>query len=318
MTLATPPNAMRLIEAWPRPADSPLSDARNAIWLPQRPLASCLRAIMSRDTRGVALDEAQRYTHFPATPTCSITWYFNGSAEWVRPGYPPHADSPGLPVSRVSFSGPFSNPGMIRNPGEVQVMIVLLMPDALARMTGIDAGEYLNRNLPVAEVFDPAWLEMCHAVDRAPGDDRRVALIESFLRSRWRDPADDGHPVGRLFADWWQALSRRAASHALGRSQRQAERRIKQWTGQPLRALRGLARSEQVFFEAAASVKSGQVNWRDLAAGHGYADQSHLCRETRRITGFAPEELRRRIATEEGFWTYRLWRFSDHAAMITG
>lgn len=38
-----------------------------------------------------------------------------------------------------------------------------------------------------------------------------------------------------------------------------------------------------------------------------YANQSHLCRETRRLTGFSPDELRRRIHGDEGFWLYRLW-----------
>jgi AraC-like DNA-binding protein len=39
----------------------------------------------------------------------------------------------------------------------------------------------------------------------------------------------------------------------------------------------------------------------------GYADQAHLCRETRRITGFAPEALRRQMTTAESLWAYRLW-----------
>jgi AraC-like DNA-binding protein len=44
-----------------------------------------------------------------------------------------------------------------------------------------------------------------------------------------------------------------------------------------------------------------------LAADTDYADQSHLCRETRRMTGFSPDDLRRRIGSEEAFWAYRLW-----------
>lgn len=317
MTPASPPKTLRRIEPWPRQAGSPLSGARNAIWLPAAPLISCLRAIMSRDTRGVTLDEAQRRNHFPATPVCSITWYFKGSAQWLRPGDPPHTESPGQPLGRVSFTGPITHPVIVRNPGEIEVMTVLLMPDALARMTGIDPGEYINRALPVADVLDPAWLALCAAVDEAPDDPHRIALIESFLLARWREPAVEERPAGRRFADWWQTLSHRAATSGVGRSPRQAERRVKQWAGQSLRVLRGLARSEQVFFEAVAGVRSGEVNWRDLAAGHGYADQSHLCRETRRITGFAPDELRRRIATEEGFWAYRLWGYTANATAIT-
>ena len=46
----------------------------------------------------------------------------------------------------------------------------------------------------------------------------------------------------------------------------------------------------------------------DVAQASGYADQSHLCRETRRITGFTPDDLYRRIAEEESFWSYRVWQ----------
>ena len=45
----------------------------------------------------------------------------------------------------------------------------------------------------------------------------------------------------------------------------------------------------------------------DSADGRAYFDQSHLCRETRRVTGFAPAELRSRIAEDESFWMYRIW-----------
>lgn len=44
-----------------------------------------------------------------------------------------------------------------------------------------------------------------------------------------------------------------------------------------------------------------------MVADSGYADQSHLCRETLPVTGFTPEALRQRMAEDEGFWSYRLW-----------
>jgi AraC-like DNA-binding protein len=165
--------------------------------------------------------------------------------------------------------------------------------------------------VPVEDVFDDTWLALCRAVDEAPGDEARVRLIEDFLLPRWRQARPEATRAGRLVADWSHSLALRAATSGLGRSLRQVERRIKQWTGQPLRELRGIGRSEQAFFEAVVALKSGSVNWSDVASNTGYADQSHLCRQTRRITGFAPEELRRLIATDECFWAYRLWGYSE-------
>ena len=65
-------------------------------------------------------------------------------------------------------------------------------------------------------------------------------------------------------------------------------------------------RAEQAFFRTLAAGE-GPVRWADVAADTGYADQSHLCRETRRVTGFPPEELRRLIHEDERFWIYRVW-----------
>jgi len=106
--------------------------------------------------------------------------------------------------------------------------------------------------------------------------------------------------------DWARALAMRAAVSGVGRSLRQAERRVKGWTGLPMRELRGMGRAEQAFFRTVTDGE-GAVNWADIAADTGYADQSHLSRETRRITGFPPGELRRRIVEDESFWVYRIW-----------
>jgi len=38
----------------------------------------------------------------------------------------------------------------------------------------------------------------------------------------------------------------------------------------------------------------------------GFADQSHMGREVRRVTGLAPGRLDDLIASDEAFWFYRL------------
>ncbi len=305
------PRSLRKAAPWPREPGSPLSAARNEIWVPHAPLASCLRAIMCRDTRGVALGEEQRYSHFPVTPTCSINWYFSGEGQLLAADCPAQADSPRTPFGRITLGGPLTRPIVTWNPGPMHAMVLLLLPDALALLTGIDPSAYLDRVVPVEEVFDASWLALCKTVGEAADDAQRVGLIEDFLLSRWQQARPQTALSGRLLADWSHSLALRAATSGFGRSLRQVERRIKQWTGQPLRELRGIGRSEQAFFDAVAALRAGEVNWSDVASNTGYADQSHLCRQTRRITGFAPEELRRRIATEESFWGYRLWGYSE-------
>jgi AraC-like DNA-binding protein len=272
----------------PAPAASMLSEARSELWVPRAALAPCVRAVFSRDTRSVALDDAQRYSHFPATPACSIVWYLSGSCDLLAAGHRAHAASPREPVARVALVGPFTRPSIVWNPGPMHAFVVMLMPDALALLTGLDPSAWIDRVLPAHEVLGEPWRALFDAVDGAGDDEHRVRLVESFLLPRWRGA--------------------RPVEPEAGRSARQAERRIKQWTGQTLRALRGMGRSEQAFFETvAAHDADGGVDWSEVADAAGYADQAHMCRQTRRVTGFAPEELRRRIAADESFWVYRLW-----------
>lgn len=299
----------------PRPYESrlgPLSAGRSELWLPSAALVSCMRAVIVRDTRAVALSDEQRYNHFPAAPVCSIAWYLSGSGELLDGNVPASPGSGRSPVPPVMFCGPFTRPVTTWNPGPMHAIMLLLLPDAMSLLTGIDPGAYLNRVLPVEEVLDDCWVAMCEAVGTAPDDAQRVQAIESFLHPLWQQARPKATLAGRYLSDWSQSLALRAATSGLGRSMRQAERRIKQWTGRPLRELRGLGRSEDAFFDAlAALVKNGSVKWSEVASNTGYSDQAHMCRETRRVTGFAPEELRRRILSEEGFWPYRLWGIGE-------
>ncbi|WP_019644204.1 hypothetical protein [Novispirillum itersonii] len=76
-------------------------------------------------------------------------------------------------------------------------------------------------------------------------------------------------------------------------SERQAERRV---------------RAEAVFHAACDRHRSGApLHFAALAAEEGFADQAHLSREVRRITGFPPGDFARRFAEDESFWLYRLW-----------
>jgi AraC-like DNA-binding protein len=287
---------------------SALSNAVNRLWQPRLSLSACVRGVMGRHTLGIELNEAQRFNYFPATPLCSISWWFEGSSELLDAGVAAQLDSPRtlLPTHCV-FGGPHSRPTASWNPGPVHTMMLLLMPDALHQLTGIDPLQWLNRLEDASQVLPPAWLAMCDAVQAASDDDTRVQLMQDFLDPLWQAARPHQAPGVQRYHDWADGLALRAATSGLGRSLRQVERRIKQWSGQPLRELRGLGRAEQAFYEAMAAQERGQLSWTDVAADSGYADQSHLCRETRRVTGFTPEALRQRMADDEGFWSYRLW-----------
>jgi len=282
-----------------------MDDERTRLWLPPLALAGCVRAVMLRDTRGRALDAAQRENYFPATPLVSLFWWIDGSSEWLAtPGFsvPP----PQRRHAPVLFGGPFTLPSHTRNPGEMRAFKLLMLPDAFSALTGVALERHVNQIVDARELLPPDWRDWAGAMSAAPDDAARLQLLEAFLLPRWQ--ALGTQRPGHRYADWTQALAVRAATSAAGRSLRQLERRIKAWAGVPMRELRAVSRAESAFYAVAAAEGRPGFNWADIAAEADYADQSHLCRETRRLTGFSPEELRRRMQAEEAFWAYRLWR----------
>lgn len=277
--------------------------------LPRPALSHCVRAIVVRSTLSLGRHWPQHahYNHFPASPLCTIGWFFAGHSECLDPGWPAAPDSPGTRVPQVYFSGPFTRPTISRNSPEGHVLMVMLLPDAVQAMTGLNPADWLNRYAPLDHALGANWRQLSSTVAQAADDDTRIRLIEDFLLPRWQAarPSAAAPSLLRL-SDWAHGLSLRAAMSGVGRSLRQAERRIKGWTGLPMRELRGFGRAEQAFFRALDD-GDDPVRWADVAADTGYADQSHLCRETRRMTGFSPADLRRRIAEDESFWIYRIW-----------
>ncbi|HEY1398710.1 AraC family transcriptional regulator [Roseateles sp.] len=306
--------------------DAPLHPGTVArLHIPPRALEGCLYAYLWRDlsaaaTNGEALTDAQCQSWFPATPLCGLSWTLSGRVRELDIGTDAARDvdvgtdidgnpGPWLPASVIG--GPRGGPKRFQATPDCRAFMVAIRPEALQAMTGIDLAELKDRMLPLSFIDDPAWRALDVAMLAARDEQTARRTLEDFLMPRWRAVRDEvlaDDPPPRGYAGWMQHLALRAIAAGHGRSVRQAERRIKQWSGQSLRALRLVSRAEAAFQQVRKlDEEEGAVIWSALAQDHGYADQAHLCRETRRLSGFSPEELRRRVAHDEAFWAYRVW-----------
>ena len=281
------------------------------LWLPRASLSACVRGALVRSTLGFALSDEQRINRFPASPLCSLNWWFEGCGEVLV------AEGDAMPGARAArepmpgrwvLAGPQTRPVSSWCPGPAHGMMVLFMPDALHLLTGVEPSALTDRFVDAQSVLPRDWLDLCDAVQRLPGDAERLACLEDFLEPRWQACRPALPLRAQHYADWAMHLAQRAAMSAPGRSLRQLERRIKRWAGLPLRELRGFGRAEQAFFDAAAAVEvQGGVSWAAVAANAGFSDQPHLCRVTRRITGYTPQALYEGMQRDEAFWAYRVW-----------
>lgn len=283
------------------------------LWQPRASLSTCIRATLVRNTLGADLADAQRFNHFPAAPLCSLTWWFSGDSLSVAPPGSGECDAalaskkpmPG----RCVFSGPQTGPVSTWCPGPAHFLMVLIMPDALEALTGLRLDELTDQLLDASRVLPADWLPLLQAVQEAPDDSQALQRLENFLDPRWQQCRSIQPGMMRRYSDWLAYLAQRAALSGPGRSLRQWERRVKRWSGLPMRELRVMERAEDAFLttSAVATQTRRKVDWAQIAADAGYSDQSHMIRATRRVTGLSPQALSQGIQHDESFWAYRLW-----------
>lgn len=273
--------------------------------LPGPALGACIFLAVERDTRGVVLSEAQRFNYYPATPFPMLSWTFEGDLRMVRDSSSSAAPVLEPALSRVVFSGPHRRPSASWSPGPVHALSVAFYPEALSRLLGIRLEPFMEQILPLdAMVSGPLWetlrsVQVVHGVAPFHG-------IEAALRPLWQTVG--GNTTAPTVRDWLKSMAVRLAFSKTGVGVRQAQRLIKDWTGQSHRDLQLYARTEQAMACLAAQPAHAPVDLAGLAAEAGFADQSHLGREVRRVTGLSPRQLDALTRTEEAFWFYRLMK----------
>ncbi len=270
---------------------------------PSAGLASCVRGYVTRSTLGQAHAADVRKSHLPAALTCAITWFIEGKSTLLQAA---GLESPEPAPQAVVFNGPRTQDVVSEDRGPVQSFMVLLMPDAVRAMAGLDISAHVNRFSAMSDAFDVAWHRMAQAVLDAPNDASRIEQIEAFLEPRWRAACEQGQSQVKRYQDWVHDISRRAQDHGVGRSMRQAQRRIKEWAGLSLRQLQGIVRIESSLSQVQEVDQQGQPDWSQIACENGFSDQAHFCREVRKISGLSPTALRRAVAEDDSYWMYKL------------
>jgi AraC-like DNA-binding protein len=120
----------------------------------------------------------------------------------------------------------------------------------------------------------------------APTPEARMRLLEQLLLDRAARPLalepEIGYAVSRLHAGMPVAEVADRVGAAPGRFGRRFANRI----GLLPKRFARVRRFQRIL--SVASVSPGNLDWADLAVGHGYVDQSHLIRDFREFAGITP------------------------------
>ena len=240
---------------------------------------------------------------FPAMVYCSLTFFTEGAVAL------PDDTGALRPLPPWVVSGPRTRPVASLTLAPLRTLGVVLHPDAFALLTDLAPAALHDRNDPADILLGPGWDDWPRALRACADEAAQLAWIEDALGARWRAVR------GRWNADLAASLRRIAAPDGaasvpalgatLGVGARQAQRRYRERVGLSPAQARRLQRMNAAVY-ALRDPAAPARTLADLAAELGYADQAHMARELRELTGLPPSQLERRIDTDRDYWPYRL------------
>ena len=271
------------------------------MWPPAARWREHLLMLVVRDTRGCALEAHERLNRFPANPYCCITWMLEGRIELLSQGDTPRERT----LPRHFVHGCQSRPCVSRNEGDRHSFCAVFYPDAFHALFGVDLAAIQDGFVDASEILAGQGLVLLEAVAAAQDDDRRRAIIDEFMQAY----------AAALGTSAWMRLRRlganvglQVASRLLGVGPRQVQRLARREGGMNVPGLSRLWRGERSLRQVRARIQEGRpIDWAAHAADAGYADQSHLVRECKEISGRTPTQIVRQAPHAEADWMYRLW-----------
>ncbi|ADW69595.1 helix-turn-helix domain-containing protein [Granulicella tundricola] len=176
----------------------------------------------------------------------------------------------------------------------VDSLDVLFRPLGMYRLFGVPISPLTGGGAEGRAVFGPQISSLYQRLGNAESFAERVQLLDRFFLRRLQQahPLD---PTARAMR--WLASGRcnvGDAARMVGISERQFERRSKQWAGVSPKALARVSR----FQRAIAEYRSGHSTWLDIAHKVGYYDQMHLIRDFHDLGGGAPTQVVNEILDE--------------------
>jgi AraC-like DNA-binding protein len=169
-----------------------------------------------------------------------------------------------------------------------------LEPLAARRLLGRPLSELADQVVPLDDLGSPWSVRLAHHVAQAPDWPARFDAAERLLEDRLGSTPDGtdqrvAWAWGRLAGSHGRLKATDLATE-LGWSRRHLAARFRDQVGLPPKPVARILRAQH----ALALADQGRDSWAEIAARAGYADQSHLIRDVRRLTGRTPSHIRPR------------------------
>jgi len=196
-------------------------------------------------------------------------------------------DSASYELPMAAVVGPGKQATWLRFHGTIDQVNICFLPGAAGAFVGMPAPELAGRIAPPDEVWPRAFLQAVADLQALPPR-QRISKLADLLLARLepsRQPRAQVRQAVRLIQATRGRVTVRSLAAQVNLSISQLERSFTRQVGM---GPKQLARQTRVSALAAEAVTLASPDWAVLATNYGYADQAHLVREFRELTGLTP------------------------------
>ena len=202
-------------------------------------------------------------------------------------------------------AGPATRTHLAQVPADATVVGIRFRPGAARAVFGCDATELRDASAELRAVCGRATAALDAELSAAETTDAMRAALERWVRRRLAERLDDDalplRAAHALVVD--DAVSVASLGDVLGWSPRRLHREITATCGYGPKLLQRIVRLQRTLRLARRrALANRRPTLAMLAIDSGYADQAHMTREFRDLTGFTPRELLARPGADVGAW----------------
>lgn len=190
--------------------------------------------------------------------------------------------------SAVTISGQVNFPAHIRSGGNLNMLVAVFYPHTVGMFIDTPPDAFYNREISGDDIDNAGLREVAARILGGADDAGAVAVLERWLVSKINPTLNlrrIGASLGRLMG--CPSLSVTLLADAACLSSRQYERIFRTHVGMNPKEYARVVR----FQRALRMMQCGSRDYVGMAADCGYADQSHMIRDFRALSGHTPAGL---------------------------
>ena len=208
---------------------------------------------------------------------------------------------PATDRDHASFTaGLFSRPVIVGSTGDAYCVQVNLTPLGALRLFHLPQSELADRTVSLDEILGAEGRSLADELHDAENWSARFAVLDRFIARRFAAARETSVAVNEA----WASLARHHGrvsiveiARSIGVSRRHLAKLCRSEIGMTPKSLARILRFDHARRLGRTVPRLG---WAELACEAGYADQAHLVREFRAMSGLTPSELLRRDRIETG------------------